>query len=46
MREILIKFYEANPALSNYGMVEYRDRNLRRALLQKLVLEFDEKRSS
>ena len=42
-REILITFYEANPALWNNGMVEYRDRNLRRALLQKLVLEFDEK---
>ena len=26
-------------------MVEYRDRNLRRALLQKLALEFDEKLS-
>ena len=42
-REILITFYEANPALWNHGMVEYRDRNLRRALLQKLVLEFDQK---
>ena len=42
-REILITFYEANPALWNHGMVEYRDRNLRRALLQKLLLEFDQK---
>ena len=42
-RETLIIFYEANPALWNHGMVEYCDRNLRRALLQKLVLEFDEK---
>ena len=42
-REILITFYEANPVLWNHGMVEYRHRNLRRALLQKLVLEFDEK---
>ena len=32
-REILITFYEANPALRNHGMVEYHDRNLRRALL-------------
>ena len=42
-REILITFYEGNPALWNHGMVEYRDRNLRSALLQKLVLKFDEK---
>ena len=42
-REILITFYETNPALWIHGMVEYRDRNLRRALLQKLVLESDEK---
>ena len=39
----MITFYEAKRALWNHGMVEYRDRNLRRALLQKLVLEFDEK---
>ena len=37
------EIYEANPALWNHGMVEYRDRNLRSALLQKLVLKFDEK---
>ena len=37
------EIYEANPALWNHGMVEYRDRNLHCALLQKLVLEFDEK---
>ena len=35
-REILITFYEANPALWDHGMVEYRDRNLHRALLQNL----------
>ena len=39
----MITFYEANPALWNHGMVEYRDRNLPRALLQNFVLEFDEK---
>ena len=39
----MITFYEANPTLWNHGMVEHRDRNLRRALLQELVLEFDEK---
>ena len=39
----MITFYEANPALWNHGTVEYRDRNLRHDLLQKLVLEFDEK---
>ena len=39
----MITFYEANPALWNNGMVEYRDRNPHRAFLQKLVLEFDEK---
>ena len=42
-REILITFYEGNPALWNHGMVEYRDRNLRSALPQKLALKFDEK---
>ena len=44
-REVLITFYEAILASWNHGMVEYRDRNMRRALLQKLVLEFDEKLS-
>ena len=39
----MITVYEANPALWNHGIVEHRDRNLRRALLQKLALEFDEK---
>ena len=42
-REITITFYEANPVLWNHGMAEYCDRNLLRDLLQKLVLEFDEK---
>ena len=42
-REILITFYKANPASWNHGMAKYRDRNLHRAFLQKLVLEFDEK---
>ena len=43
-RETLITFYQDNPALWNHGMLEYRDRNIRRALIQKvLVEEFDEK---
>ena len=42
-REILITFYQNNPALWNHGMVEYRDRNIRRSLIQKLVEQFDEK---
>ena len=42
-REILITFCQNNPALWNHGMVEYRDRNIRRSLIQKLVGQFDEK---
>ena len=42
-REILITFYQNNPAFWNHGMVEYRDRNIRRSLIQKLVEQFDEK---
>ena len=42
-REILITFYQNNPALWNHGMVEHRDRNIRRSLTQKLVEQFDEK---
>ena len=42
-REILITFYQNNPALWNHGMVEYRDGNIRRSLIQKLVEQFDEK---
>ena len=35
-RKTLITFYQINPALWNHGMTEYRDRNIRRALIQKL----------
>ena len=42
-RKTLITFYQINPALWNHGMTEYRDRNIRRALIQKLCEEFDEK---
>ena len=42
-RKKLITFYQINPALWNHGMIEYRDRNIRRALIQKLCEEFDEK---
>ena len=42
-KKVLINFYQDNPALWNHGMLEYRDRNVRRALIQKLVEEFDEK---
>ena len=41
--ETLITFYQANPALWNHGMIEYRDRIIRCALIQKLCEEFDEK---
>ena len=42
-RGTLITFYQTNPALRDHGMIEYRDRNIRRALIQKLCEEFDEK---
>lgn len=42
-RETLITFFNNNPALWNHGLQEYRDRNIRRASIQKLVEEFDEK---
>ena len=42
-RKTLITFYQINPALWNHGMIEYRDRNIRRALIQKLCEEFDGK---
>ena len=42
-RDILIKFYQINPALWNHRMIEYRDRNIRRALIQKLREEFAQK---
>ena len=42
-REILITFYQNIPVLWNHRMVEYRDGNIRRSLIQKLVEQFDEK---
>ena len=42
-QETRITFYQTNPALWNYGMIEYIDRNVRRALIQKLCEEFDKK---
>lgn len=38
--ERLIDFYRENAALWNHHLVEYRDRNLREALLNKLLDEF------
>ena len=37
---MLIDFYKANPCLWNHNLVEYRDRNLRDVLMQKLCSEF------
>ena len=42
-REKLITFYKTNPAIWNHGMIEYRDRDISCALIQKLCEEFDEK---
>ena len=42
-RETLITFYQNHPALWNHGLNGYRDRNLRRVLLCKLVEEFEDK---
>ena len=42
-RETLITFEQTNQALWSHGMIEYRDRNIRRALIQKLCKEFDKK---
>ena len=42
-RETLITFYHTNPPLWNHGLVEYRDRNIRRTLLLKLCDELDGK---
>ena len=42
-RETLITFYQTNPVLWNHGMIEYRDPNIRRALIQKFFEEFVEK---
>ena len=42
-RETLITFSQNHPALWNHGLNGYRDRNLRRVLLCKLVEEFEDK---
>ena len=42
-REILIDFYKNNPPLWNHRMEEYWNRDLRQALLNKLMGEFEEK---
>ena len=39
-RETLIDFFNSNPALWNHHLPEYRDRNLRESLLEKLVEKF------
>lgn len=42
--EMLIDFYKSNPSLWNHNLTEYRDRNLRNVLMQKLCSEiFDDK---
>ena len=41
--ETLITFYQTNPALWNHGMIEYRDPNIQRGLIQKLCEEFNKK---
>ena len=35
-RETLITFYHSNPPLWDHGLTEYRDRNIRRVLIQTL----------
>ena len=42
-RETLITFYHTNPPLWNHGLADYRDRNIRRALIQKLYEDLDDK---
>ena len=42
-RELLIDFYKSHPSLWNHNITEYRDRNLRDALLDKLVVELGNK---
>ena len=42
-KETLIDFYSANPALWNPHLNEYRDRNLRDSLLERLVEQFEGK---
>lgn len=42
-KETLIDFFNANPALWNHHLNEYRDRNLRDSLLEKLTEKFEGK---
>ena len=42
-RELLIDFFKSHPSLWNHDTTDYRDRNLRDSLLEKLVDEFDNK---
>ena len=42
-RELLIDFFKSHPSLWNHNTTDYRDRNLRDSLLEKLVDEFDNK---
>ena len=43
--EMLINYYQLNPSLWNHNLVEYRDRILRDALLDKCVEELDNRYS-
>ena len=40
-REMLIDFYTWQPSLWNHNSTDYRDRNLRESLLDKLADEFE-----
>ena len=42
-KEMLIDFFNSYPALWNHHLTEYRDRNLRDSLFEKLVEQFDGK---
>ena len=42
-RETLIASYQTNPGLWKHGMIDYRDPNIRRALIQRFFEEFAEK---
>lgn len=42
-KEMLIDFFNSNPSLWNHHLTEYRDRNLRDSLYEKLVQLFDGK---
>ena len=42
-RELLIDFFKLYPSLWSHNTTDYRDRNLRDSILEKLVGEFDNK---